>query len=247
LVARLGVEIPALSGASTAAVKGKSEPFRILSVGRLHAVKDHASLIRACARLQAQGIDFCCEIAGEGPERRRLEFLIRRLGIQGCVHLLGHADREQLESLYSRADLVVLTSRSEGIPLVLMEAMARGKLVLAPAITGIPELVFPGQTGFLYQPGSMNDFLDQLIAIRSTVSSQAGTDVSGKSSVSGPSAEQFAWIRHAARVQVELNFNRKKNLKSFGDLFLRRVRSSTKEIPHESAVRQQVQLPIQRY
>jgi len=62
---------------------------------------------------------------------------------------------------------VVLTSRSEGIPLVLMEAMARGRIVLAPAITGIPELVIAGKTGFLYEPGSLQDFVARLLFIRS--------------------------------------------------------------------------------
>ena len=59
-------------------------------------------------------------------------------------------------------DLVVLTSRSEGIPLVLMEAMAHGKTVLAPAITGIPELVKDGETGFLYRAGSLEDFIAKI-------------------------------------------------------------------------------------
>jgi len=58
-----------------------------------------------------------------------------------------------MNGLYRFADVVVLTSRSEGIPLVLMEAMGRGKIVLAPAITGIPELVLPGKTGFLTPRG----------------------------------------------------------------------------------------------
>jgi len=72
-----------------------------------------------------------------------------------------------MDSWYDRADLVVLTSRSEGIPLVLMEAMARGRIVLAPAITGIPELVIAGKTGFLYEPGSLQDFVARLLFIRS--------------------------------------------------------------------------------
>ena len=90
---------------------------------------------------------FECLIAGEGPERRNLESLIRRCGLEERVTLLGHVPREHMDSLYDRADVVVLTSRSEGIPLVLMEAMARGKIVLAPAITGIPELVIAGRDG----------------------------------------------------------------------------------------------------
>jgi len=244
VVARLGVEVPIRLGAGEETGRDKAEPFRLLSVGRLHAVKNQAFLVRACGELQARGIDFRCEIAGEGPERRRLESLIRRLGIEGCVHLFGHADRQQIDSLYSCADLVVLTSRSEGIPLVLMEAMARRKLVLAPAITGIPELVVPGRTGFLYQAGSMSDFLARLISVCSLTASRAEGTLSTRSLDAELSAERLAWIQHGARIQVQRDFNRRKNLQRFCDLFLRRISSSVRGIPDESAVRQQVQLPI---
>jgi glycosyltransferase involved in cell wall biosynthesis len=237
LISRLGVEIPVRpmpplpSGECT-------EPFRILTVGRLHAVKDHAFLVRACAGLRALDLAFECEIAGEGPERRRLEYLIREHRLVGRVRLLGHADREQLDALYSWADLIVLTSRSEGIPLVLMEAMARGKLVLAPNITGIPELVIAGQTGFLYQAGSMNDFLEQLSALCSRTTAQS--ESTKREPTMNVSPQRVAWIRHAARLQVQNNFNRENNLKHFGDLFLQRVMAPIEETSYESAVLQQI-------
>src|SRR5207237_8486917 len=82
---------------------------------------------------------------------------VRRLS--GNVRLRGHCSGADLDDLYSTSDVVVLSSRSEGIPLVLMEAMVRGKVVLAPGITGIPELVLDGKTGFLYRPGSLDDFV----------------------------------------------------------------------------------------
>ena len=147
---------------------------RLLAVGRLHAVKDHAFLLRACAELYQRGVDFECSIAGAGPERRRLQSLIRKSGLEDRVTLLGHVARGQVPSLYERADVVVLTSRSEGLPLVLMEAMARGKLVLAPAITGIPELVVAGKTGFLYEAGSLDDFVARLM-LRSIAAARAGS------------------------------------------------------------------------
>jgi len=217
LVARLGVEIPEARILGLPVSNKKVEPLRMLAVGRLHRVKDHAFLVRVCAELQTRGLDFTCEIAGEGPERRRLESLIRELGLGRRVTLLGHTSPERTDHLYRRADLVVLTSRSEGIPLVLMEAMARGKLVLAPAITGIPELVISGKTGFLYEPESMRDFLEQLAEIRSllrkssAVACQLPESVSGGTGAIGAS-NVLDWIRHAARVQVRQNFNRTKNL-----------------------------------
>jgi glycosyltransferase involved in cell wall biosynthesis len=251
LIARLGVEIPETAVSEISVCRKESEPFRMLTVGRLHPVKDHAFLVRACARLQEQGLDFRCEIAGDGPERHRLESLIREFGLENEVTLLGHTSLEHMDALYRHADLVVLTSRSEGIPLVLMEAMARGKLVLAPAITGIPELVISGTTGFLYEPGSMQDFIEQLTEISSLVRKGCtyedhedrgqGTHQAEKRTASHPSEQFLEWVQHAARVQVSQNFNREKNLQFFTDLFLRRVTSpQSKDLRHASSVLQQI-------
>ena len=128
------------------------KPLMMLAVGRLHPVKDHAFLLRACPRVEELRRRF------RVPDRRgRAGASVARapdsnLGLEGQVKLLGHLGRQQLDAWYAMCDVVVLTSRSEGIPLVLMEAMAHGKTVLAPAITGIPELVKDGETGFLYRP-----------------------------------------------------------------------------------------------
>ncbi len=169
VVSRLGVNVSECDPLPVATSKSADDPFTVVAVGRLHAVKDHAFLVQACKQLHELAVPFECAIAGEGPERRNLEADIRQSGLEGRIKLLGHVPREQMDSLYDRADVVVLTSRSEGIPLVLMEAMARGKIVLAPEITGIPELVIPGKTGFLYQPGSLEDFVDRLLFIRSRI------------------------------------------------------------------------------
>ena len=91
--------------------------------------------------MRDQGLDFICWIVGEGPDRLTLENQITAMGLQGLVYLVGHVPHADLPGYYRYADLVVMTSKSEGIPVVLMEAMAHEKLVLAPAITGIPELV----------------------------------------------------------------------------------------------------------
>ena len=263
IVTRLGVEVVERE-AWTAGAKILGARLALLAVGRLHAVKDHAFLLRACAQLQAHGVAFECSIAGEGPERRRLEWLIRKYGIEERVTLLGHVPREQMDSLYSRADVVVLTSRSEGIPLVLMEAMARGKIVLAPAITGIPELVIQGKTGFLYEAGSLGDFVARLLSIHSLLRSpdsaqprplnsplfrepEFGQAVFELSALRQPSARQLDWVRYAARVQVGHNFNRRKSLRSFADSFFQRVIPRPENFPHANPVLQQVQLPLQRY
>ena len=241
VVSRLGVEASAVSSSKPETPR---TGFVVVAVGRLHAVKDHAFLVRACAELYQRGVEFECSIAGEGPERRNLESLIRKRGLEDRVTLLGHVERQQMASLYDRADVVVLTSRSEGLPLVLMEAMARGRSVLAPAITGIPELVLAGKTGFLYEPGSLNDFVARLLSIRSLM--HAPDHPSLRRGVF-PVRKELDWVRHAARVQVRHNFNRKKNLESFGDLLIRRVVAQARSLSYENSLLQQIQLPVQRH
>ena len=212
LISRLGVEMPEQADSQPRRDRGTHRTLTLLAVGRLHAVKDHAFLVRACARLRDCGLDFECLIAGEGPERRRIEMLIREKRLQGQITLLGHVARPEMNSLYQRADVVVLTSRSEGIPLVLMEAMTRGRIVLGPAITGIPEIVIPGKTGFLYAPGVPQDLAAKILLLQRLIYGEDRNAVS-----------RLDWMRHAARVQVRHNFSRRKNLTLFGDRFLRLI------------------------
>jgi colanic acid/amylovoran biosynthesis glycosyltransferase len=241
IVSRLGVEITESSVVPTRSRRVGGTNLNLLAVGRLHAVKDHAFLVRACARLAERGVHFECSIAGDGPERRKLKSLIRKLGLESRITLLGHVAREQMDSLYDRADVVVLTSRSEGIPLVLMEAMARGKLVLAPDITGIPELVIARKTGFLYLAGCMVDFIDRLVFIHSLIRAEDHRQAHAKDNpFLLPSASVLDWMRHAARGQVHANFNRTANLKSFGDSFVPRIASRSESLPHENFVLQQI-------
>jgi glycosyltransferase involved in cell wall biosynthesis len=234
-VVRLGVVLPPVVTAGPRRITRQGSEITLVTVGRLHAVKNHVFLLRACAQLRTRGLRLECLIAGEGPERSRLESLIRKYGLENAVALLGHVAGEQMESLYSRADVVVLTSRSEGLPLVLMEAMARGKIVLAPAITGIPELVVDGENGFLYQAGSQGDFVAHLLFIHSLLRKQQ------RRRRSLPSAEEpLDWMRLAALVRVRHNFHRQINLEAFADLFLQQVSAKTGSLPHENLVLQQI-------
>lgn len=206
-VSRLGVTVPErIEGVRD---RGLEQSFRLLAVGRLHRVKNHAFLIRACAQLRDAGLEFECAIAGDGPERSSLTRLIRKNQIEDRVTLLGHVSTSKMDALYRHSDAVVLTSQSEGIPLVLMEAMARGKPVLAPAITGIPELVTPGKTGFLYTPGEPGDFLEKLLLLYDLIRTARVSAVA-----------RLDWVVHAARLHVLHNFSRRRNLTEFGDRFL---------------------------
>ncbi len=220
---RLGVDrILSWPGASSPAATG-SRPFRLLAVGRLHPVKDYGFLIQACSFLRAQGLDFLCWIAGEGPERAALERQIAKLGLQRHVRLLGQVRRSDLISYYRQADLVVMTSKSEGIPVVLMEAMSHEKLVLAPAITAIPELVDNRRTGILYAPGSLSDFLNKVSWIYANQAELEG-------------------IGRAAAVKVAATYNRSRNLRAFGDQFLARIPHFGGDYAHP--VLQQIRLSV---
>ncbi|MGA7218380.1 MAG: glycosyltransferase family 4 protein [Candidatus Sulfotelmatobacter sp.] len=233
VVARLGVGVTEHQEPR----RGKRDlrrAFSLVAVGRLHAVKDHAFLVRACARLRDHGVDFECAIAGEGPERAKLNRLIQVLQLSEYLTLLGRVERENVDGLYRRADVVVLTSRSEGIPLVLMEAMGLGKIVLAPAITGVPELIIHEKTGFLYRPGVLEDFVEKLLFLMKLMNAD-GRDATNR----------LDWVRHAARAQVVHNFNRGNNLTYFGDRFLERIARADPSVrdrsfPHEDPVLQQI-------
>jgi colanic acid/amylovoran biosynthesis glycosyltransferase len=228
IVSRLGVATDLSKELSSRTVRREGGNFKLLSVGRLHAVKNHAFLIQACCRLRDHGLAYECAIAGEGPERERLELLIRRHGLQDRIALLGHLARAEVESAYQEADVVVLTSLSEGIPLVLMEAMARSKIVLAPAITGIPELIVAGKNGFLYEPGNLQDFTQRILFLEAL-----------KQVRSWRSANRLHWIRHAARVQILHNFSCQENLTRFGGTFLQLI-GNNRSSPHENSLLQQI-------
>ncbi|MGA7649065.1 MAG: glycosyltransferase, partial [Terriglobales bacterium] len=212
VVQRLGVDrVPSWRPLGTAAAEHRR--FCLLSVGRLHRVKDNHFLIRSCAALRDRGLDFICWIVGEGPERTALERQIAALRLEDRVYLIGHVPRAHLASYYRYADLIVMTSKSEGIPVVLMEAMAHEKLVLAPAITGIPELVEHQRTGFLYQCGSLPDFVSAVSWIQANKTSLAG-------------------IQRAAAESIAASYNRQRNLLTFADQFLARIPHSDGNYAH---------------
>ena len=203
-IRRMGVSVPL----SAVQPDRPSSRFSMLAAGRLHAIKDFDFLLLACRKLIDSGFDFSCRMAGEGNERKHLEELLDQLTLRDHVALIGQQSGAQLEAHYRAADLVVLTSKSEGIPLVLMEAMAREKIVLAPRITGIPELVIDGKTGFLYAPGDLADFVAKVRMIERTFRSLQA-------------------IRRAARAHVLAHFEREKNVAAFCDLLISQVEAQT--------------------
>jgi glycosyltransferase involved in cell wall biosynthesis len=134
--------------AATAPAEGPNEPPRIVWVGRLQAPKDPLTLVSALGRLERP---FEADFVGDGPFRRTVELELERLGLGASVRVLG--DRRDVGSLLARSDVFVLASRSEGLPLSILEAMAAGLPVVASRVGGVPELVVDGETGLLVPAG----------------------------------------------------------------------------------------------
>lgn len=125
----------------------------LLCVGRLSPEKGHYGLLTAAALLREQGERFELHLAGDGPERGPIERRIAELELGDFCSLAGSLSEEQVIIELLRADVFVLPSLMEGLPVVLMEAMACQLPVIAPRLSGIPELVEHEQNGLLYAPG----------------------------------------------------------------------------------------------
>ncbi len=128
----------------------------LFTAARLHKEKGLDILIRALAQLKAKGVEFVCEIAGEGEERPELERLISAHDMGDHIKLLGNQTQEEVFHKLSQAAIFVLPSRSEGIPVSLMEAMAFRTPVIATAICGIPELIVNNVSGLLVDPDDVD-------------------------------------------------------------------------------------------
>lgn len=135
---------------------------RVLHVGRLSAEKGQSGLISAFSRLREQGIDAELRIVGTGPIEAALKAQALRMGLQDACVFLGRQDEGEIVEELHHADVFAMSSLMEGLPVVLMEAMACGVAVVAPCVAGIPELVVHGETGLLYAPGDWDDLGRQL-------------------------------------------------------------------------------------
>ncbi len=125
----------------------------ILTVGRLAPVKGQAVLLEAMKLLVESGVDAALTLVGSGPEHDRLEAIAVRLGLEDRVTFTGALNQIETREQFAQADLFALTSFAEGIPVVLMEAMALGVPCVASRVNGVPELIEHGVTGLLVSAG----------------------------------------------------------------------------------------------
>lgn len=136
---------------------------RLVAIGRLETKKGFHTLIEACRILKNRGLRVPCTIVGEGTQRARLAQMIQRLGLQESLHLTGYLPQGELRRILLQAMAVVAPCEiapdgdRDGIPNVLLEAMALGIPVVSTRIASIPELVDDGRTGLLVEPGQAQD------------------------------------------------------------------------------------------
>ena len=156
----------------------------ILFVGRLVPVKGVSLLLDAFARVVKVYEDARLTVVGDGSERASLELECRKLGIHSQVVFEGYLNQHEVAEKLKRADLFVLPSYAEGLPVVLMEAMASGVPVIATRIAGIPELVQDEVTGRLVTAGDVEQLVEVMCAHFADPSSVAELVTTGKVMVS---------------------------------------------------------------
>jgi glycosyltransferase involved in cell wall biosynthesis len=167
---------------------------RLVCVGRLCEAKGQLLLIEAAAQLHAHGVGFELVLAGDGPLRAEIEAAIRRFGLTERVRITGWISSERVRDEILAARALVLPSFAEGLPVVIMEAMALRRPVLGTFVAGIPELVRSGENGWLFPAGSVHALERAMRACLSCTADEIRS--------MGEAAQQRVLERHSADVEA---------------------------------------------
>jgi glycosyltransferase involved in cell wall biosynthesis len=171
---------------------------RIICVGRLSPEKGQAGLLEAFAKVAVEQ-DLELLLVGDGPDRAQLEDRATALGITTQVTFAGRCGEKATLAQIAASDVLVLPSFMEGLPIVLMEAMALGTPVIASRVAGVPELVVDGESGLLFTPSDWDGLADCLRRLSSDQALRERLAAGARSAV----RDHFD-IRHSAQVMVEL-------------------------------------------
>jgi glycosyltransferase involved in cell wall biosynthesis len=155
LYSPLGIDVSGFARGERNPADGSAA--QLLCVGRLSQENGQALLLEAVASLLCQTYSLRLHIVGDGPDRGWLENYAKQLGVSAHVVFEGWVDSRRLAELYSQTDMFVLPSLAEGIPMVLMEAMAMEIPCVAPRISGIPELIDHGVDGLLFAVADVDE------------------------------------------------------------------------------------------
>jgi glycosyltransferase involved in cell wall biosynthesis len=146
----------------------KFDSKNFVCIGRLCEQKGQTLLVDAIAKLVSEGHEVYLTLAGDGPMRKVIEELIVQYNLQSYITITGWISGDQVMEEILRARALVLPSFAEGLPVVLMEAMANGRPVVSTYIAGIPELVEPGKNGWLIQSGDCASLTKTLAEVLDT-------------------------------------------------------------------------------
>ena len=135
---------------------------QILCIGRLVPAKGQHILLEACACLKTRNIKHHLYIVGDGEDRESLEQHVKELNLEDSVTFTGALGQDDVHRYYNDADIFVLPSFAEGLPVVLMEAMGKQIPCITSRITGIPELISDGHDGMLFAPSDVMDLVEKL-------------------------------------------------------------------------------------
>ncbi len=156
VVVRCGLDLERFRAAkSTSVIPPNKRACRLVSVGRLSSEKGQAGLLCALAKV-ARERDVELRLVGDGPERKELEALTTRLGLDERVTFVGRVPSGHVAAELLQADAFIMSSFMEGLPVVLIEALAMSVPVIAPFVAGIPELVEHGVSGLLFPASDWN-------------------------------------------------------------------------------------------
>ena len=151
---------------------------RLALVGRLIPIKGHEVLLEALARVRNDLPDVTLELAGDGPLEPELRATVARLGLGEAVTCLGRVAPPT--SVYDRAEIVVVPSFGEGFGLVALEAMERGRAVIASDVGGLPEIVEAGTTGLIVPPGDASALAAAIVELAGDPARAAALGAAGR-------------------------------------------------------------------
>jgi colanic acid/amylovoran biosynthesis glycosyltransferase len=177
--------------------------FRILYVGRLVPFKGQGILLEGLAALRAEGIEATLTLIGDGPSRVDLEEKAKALGISDSVTFAGSIGQDEIRAYFAAADAFCLPSFAEGVPVVLMEAMAMRVPVVTTRVMGISELVEDGVEGLLVRPGRLDELTRALATLAADPELRRNLGNSGREKVAAEFDVREAG-RELARILQEL-------------------------------------------
>ncbi len=179
---------------------------RLVCVGRLDGPKGQTILVGAAQRLHHAGIPCEIVLVGDGPLRSHIEDAIRCAGLQNTIRLIGWASGARVKEEMIAARALVLPSFAEGLPIVIMEAMALGRPVIATYVAGIPELVENGKTGWLVPAGDEIALSEAMRAVlEASVDQLVTMGAAGRRSVAErhDSAKEAEKLKNLVERQIE--------------------------------------------